>query len=326
MVSSQHTSLRRLEVGSSSGRYAFDGRPLGGVAYQSSLIYRAAPGDVEHLPEAGAKRAGVHEPKSSGTPKMPGWSVLIIDDDLDTRANLRDVLELDSYRVVEAESVTDALEESNWSECLAILLNRRLRNESMALLLPRLRQVAPNSAVIVVTAHDDVAGAIEALRQGAIDYLLKPINPDELRARLGRVAEHRRLEEQQRESDRFARSVLDSLSANVAVLDDSGGIVAVNRAWRNFAVANGTGDMSVAEGANYFDVCAGHGHRRRDGPTVRDRDPRGARRPSRDFRARVPVPCSPPAALVRRADHPVPRRRPTQGSSRACGHHRPKAR
>ena len=102
--------------------------------------------------------------------------------------------------------------------------------------------------MIVVTGHADVDGAIEALRQGAVDYLLKPIDPDELRARLGRIAEHRRLEEAHRESERFARSVLDSLDAHIAVLDHSGTILAVNQAWRDFAAANGAGGRERRRG------------------------------------------------------------------------------
>jgi PAS domain S-box-containing protein len=187
---------------------------------------------------------------------MSGPSVLIIDDDLENRTTLREILELDNYRVAEAASISEALLERNWSEYLAILLDRRLSDEPVARLLPRLRQLAPDSAVIVVTAHDNIAGAIEALREGAVDYLLKPIDPVQLRSRLGRIADYHRLEQERRESDRFARSVLDSLGANVAVLDDRGTIVAVNLAWREFAAANGAGDVNVAEGADYFDVCA----------------------------------------------------------------------
>ena len=90
---------------------------------------------------------------------MSGPSVLIVDDDLDTRAKLRDILEKDDYRVAEAASISEALLERDWSEYLAILLDRRLPDQPVALVLPRLRQLAPDSAVIVVTAHDDIAGA-----------------------------------------------------------------------------------------------------------------------------------------------------------------------
>ena len=55
--------------------------------------------------------------------------------------------------------------------------------------------------------------------------------------------------------ERFARSVLDGLSAHVAVLDASGTIVAANEAWKAFASDNGADPRSVSEGADYLGVC-----------------------------------------------------------------------
>ena len=52
--------------------------------------------------------------------------------------------------------------------------------------------------------------------------------------------------------ERFARSVLDGLSAHVAVLDEAGTIVAANRAWKAFAEANGVDPRRVSEGADYL--------------------------------------------------------------------------
>jgi PAS domain S-box-containing protein len=64
-------------------------------------------------------------------------------------------------------------------------------------------------------------------------------------------------EEQLRESEIFARSTLDSLSAHIAIIDESGVIVAVNRAWREFAEENPPLRGNVCEGANYLDICDG---------------------------------------------------------------------
>ena len=59
-----------------------------------------------------------------------------------------------------------------------------------------------------------------------------------------------------RESEAFTRSVLDSLTEHVAVLDANGVITAVNTAWQQFAVANGAADQSrVSIGTNYFEIC-----------------------------------------------------------------------
>ena len=182
-------------------------------------------------------------------------SVLVIEDDRDTRANLRDILEMDVYCVDEAGTIAEALEGRDWSKYLAILLDRSLPDGTAAELLPELKRLAPTAKVIVVTGHADLAGPIEALRHGVNDYLLKPIDPHMLRARLGRIAEHRRLEAARRESERFARSVLDSLDAHIAVLDHAGKILAVNKAWRDFAASNGARDADVSEGINYHEIC-----------------------------------------------------------------------
>jgi signal transduction histidine kinase len=55
--------------------------------------------------------------------------------------------------------------------------------------------------------------------------------------------------------ERFARSVLDGLSARVAVLDGAGTIVAANRAWKTFAADNGVDPRTVSEGADYLGAC-----------------------------------------------------------------------
>ncbi len=73
--------------------------------------------------------------------------------------------------------------------------------------------------------------------------------------RASKAGESRFPREQSRTRERFARSVLDGLSAHIAVLDGSGVIVAVNEAWRGFARANGADPGKVSEGANYLEAC-----------------------------------------------------------------------
>jgi signal transduction histidine kinase len=119
--------------------------------------------------------------------------ILVIEDDLDTRENLRDILELDDYHVETAATAREALGRCDWPRFTAIILDRLLPDARADELLPSLRQLAPKADVIVVTGHADIQGAISALRQGATDYILKPLNPDALRASLLRAAERRRL-------------------------------------------------------------------------------------------------------------------------------------
>src|SRR6516162_5314370 len=127
--------------------------------------------------------------------------VLVVDDDPDTRSNLADILELDGYKVETCGTAREALARDNWSEYSAILLDRRLPDGNAEALLPKLRELAPQAAVLVVTGYGDVHSAVAAIRLGAADYLLKPIDSGELRARLGRIAEHRRAEMERKRAE-----------------------------------------------------------------------------------------------------------------------------
>ncbi len=59
-----------------------------------------------------------------------------------------------------------------------------------------------------------------------------------------------------RESERFSRAILDALSANLCVTDESGNILSVNKAWREFSNANNGIPELLTENANYFKACA----------------------------------------------------------------------
>ncbi len=147
-------------------------------------------------------------------------NILAIEDDLDALANLQDILELDGYRVTGVGTLKEATDRCSWSEFSVVLLDRRLPDGSADALLPHIQAVAPHAAVIVVTGYADLEGTIAALRHGAADYLLKPIDPDLLRAAIGRVARMREMEERTLQAERLASigqmmSVLSHESGNV---------------------------------------------------------------------------------------------------------------
>ena len=70
------------------------------------------------------------------------------------------------------------------------------------------------------------------------------------------ITERKQAEDALRDSERFLRSTLDGLSANIALLDEQGKILLVNKAWREFAEKNGIISVSaVSQGANYLQIC-----------------------------------------------------------------------
>ncbi|MEO8770611.1 MAG: PAS domain S-box protein [Ferruginibacter sp.] len=70
------------------------------------------------------------------------------------------------------------------------------------------------------------------------------------------ITERKKGEQQLRESESFNRGILSSLNAHIAVIDTSGLIITVNKAWNDFAKLNGVTSLErCSEGSNYFDVC-----------------------------------------------------------------------
>jgi signal transduction histidine kinase/FixJ family two-component response regulator len=151
--------------------------------------------------------------------------VLVIEDDADTRANLCDILELDDYRVATAATAAEALRQKSWSQFSAIILDRKLPDGRAEDLLPRLKQLAPDAAILIVTGFADLDGAIAALRQGAADYILKPINADALRASLHRIAEQHRLAAAKERSEAAFRTLVEAAPCMIVIFRPDHSIV-----------------------------------------------------------------------------------------------------
>jgi PAS domain S-box-containing protein len=156
--------------------------------------------------------------------------ILVVEDDADTRDNLRDILELDEYRVTTASSAAEALARPGLSSVAAVILDRKLPDQSAEELLPRLKETAPDAAVIIVTGYAELDSAISALRLGAADYLLKPINPEALRASLSRILEQRRTKEALLERESRLRAILNTAADGIITIDEDGIVEAMNPA------------------------------------------------------------------------------------------------
>jgi signal transduction histidine kinase len=105
--------------------------------------------------------------------------VLIVDDDPDFIESLRDILEPFGYEIVSA--TTPALAEALLArlKIRVVLIDIQLRHARGTELLVKLKERYPETIFIMMTAHAELGSAIEALRAGASDYLLKPNDPRE---------------------------------------------------------------------------------------------------------------------------------------------------
>ncbi len=154
--------------------------------------------------------------------------ILLVEDDIDTRINLRDILELDEHIVDAVGTAAEAQSKILIGDIDVIILDRKLPDGMSDVLLPHFRTLAPRTDLIIVTGYADMASTIAALRQGAVDYVVKPVNPDALRISLNRIAERRGLERRLHKEHELASQVFATAEAVIVVLDMNGTVIRFN--------------------------------------------------------------------------------------------------
>ncbi len=107
--------------------------------------------------------------------------LLIVDDEPNIRKILAAMLEQDGYAIAVAEDLAQARQEILKGEVGVVLSDLRLARESGLTLLKWVREEAPMIPVVILTAHGTVDTAVDAMKQGAFDFVLKPFDREELK-------------------------------------------------------------------------------------------------------------------------------------------------
>ncbi len=106
--------------------------------------------------------------------------ILIVDDDLDTCQLLDKFLSKKGYEVQTALRGRDAVEHLKKSKFDLVITDYRLPDLNGLEMLQRVQTLRPEAGVIVITGYSDVRIAVKTLKQGAYDYVTKPLYPDEI--------------------------------------------------------------------------------------------------------------------------------------------------
>lgn len=143
--------------------------------------------------------------------------ILVVDDELLIRQSLSDILRLEGYEVVavdNGEAAKLALRQGNID---LMLLDLKMPGMDGLEVLRASVQIAPDTMIILLTGHGSLESAIEALRLGAHDYLVKPVSSSEILSSVARGIT-RRIEQQKR------RMLFDQLDSSFRSLKDVEGI------------------------------------------------------------------------------------------------------
>jgi DNA-binding NtrC family response regulator len=118
-------------------------------------------------------------------------AVLVADDELGIRMSLAEVLRDAGYRVEVAADGSAALDALANNDFSVVVSDLRMPGADGLAVMRRAREISPRTIVFLMTAHATIDTAVEALRQGAMDYVLKPVVFDDLLAKIARALEHR---------------------------------------------------------------------------------------------------------------------------------------
>lgn len=120
-------------------------------------------------------------------------SILVVDDDASVRESIVTTLEVAGYLVRATDDGLAALELIRKERFTIALCDLRMPQIDGLEFTRRCREIAPETAVVIMTGFGNTALAVEALRAGAYDYMSKPFGPDELLLTLRKVEERERL-------------------------------------------------------------------------------------------------------------------------------------
>jgi two-component system NtrC family response regulator len=182
--------------------------------------------------------------------------ILVVDDEEAQRKVLSGFLRKSGFKAITASSVDEALQSARSQTVDLVLTDLRMPGRDGIELLQELRALNPEIPVIVVTAFGTVASAVDAMKQGAADYLTKPVDLDELEVLVSRNLERRALESENRELRRelASRNRLEGLETSnpkMAQAINVAARAAASRATILLRGESGTGKELLAKAIHY---------------------------------------------------------------------------
>jgi len=123
----------------------------------------------------------------------PKVNILIVDDEEIVRESLASWLKEDGYEVEAAENGARALERLPAKDWNLAMVDLKMPGMDGIQLMDEIRKARPETIVIIMTAYATVDTAVQAMKKGAYDYIVKPFNPEDLSMTIRKIIEHQKL-------------------------------------------------------------------------------------------------------------------------------------
>ena len=168
---------------------------------------------------------------------MPNrFHILVADDEPAQREMVSGFLKKQGFDVTAADSGEKALELFRQESFELVLTDQKMTRMSGVELLQAVHAINPETPVILITAFGTIEAAVAALKQGAMDYLTKPLNLDELLHRIRQVSDHHRILNENRE----LREALQERHRIEGIVGESGSMLEVLSMVRRAAPSEAT--------------------------------------------------------------------------------------
>jgi DNA-binding NtrC family response regulator len=135
------------------------------------------------------------------------YNILVVDDEKNIREGLAKLLEMEGHRSIPAADGQEALAVLEQGEVDLVVTDLKMPNLPGEELLRRAQSVAPGLPVIILTGHGTIESAVQAMKEGAADYILKPIKMDEMEILIEKTLAVSRLEDENREMKLELKSI-----------------------------------------------------------------------------------------------------------------------
>lgn len=139
------------------------------------------------------------------------YRILVVDDERDICRALEFLLSREGYAVDTASSGGEALELVSKKDYDLILTDLKMEGIDGIQLIERVKEASPSTVMVLMTAYASVENAVEAMKKGAGDYIVKPFVNEDVKLTIGRLLEHRKLS---LENVALKRQLSDRLAGN----------------------------------------------------------------------------------------------------------------